>query len=238
VSRIDAALVAFLITLIFMFALRPVAVAIGLVDRPGGRKVHVGIVPVIGGLAMYFGLLFALPLADPPAKGLTAFLLASGLLVLVGVIDDRFDIPPRVRLLAQTTAALILCLGGGLVVESLGNLLFFGEIHLGFLAVPFTVLVTISVINAFNMLDGMDGLAGSLSFASILSASFAAAMFGGGAGLTIALVSMAVVLAFLVFNFPTRFNRPVRSFMGDGGSTLLGFIVIWLGMPWPMARRR
>jgi UDP-GlcNAc:undecaprenyl-phosphate/decaprenyl-phosphate GlcNAc-1-phosphate transferase len=97
VSRIDAALVAFLITLIFMFALRPVANAIGLVDRPGGRKVHVGIVPIIGGLAMYLGLLFVLPLVDPSAKGLTAFLLAAGLLVLVGVIDDRFDIPPRVR---------------------------------------------------------------------------------------------------------------------------------------------
>jgi UDP-GlcNAc:undecaprenyl-phosphate/decaprenyl-phosphate GlcNAc-1-phosphate transferase len=230
VSRIDAALVAFLITLIFMFALRPVANAIGLVDRPGGRKVHVGIVPVIGGVAMYLGLLFVLPLVDPPAKGLTAFLLAAGLLVLVGAIDDRFDIPPRVRLLAQATAALILCLGGGLVVESLGNLLFFGEIRLGVFAVPFTVLVTISVINAFNMLDGMDGLAGSISFASLLSAAFAAAIFGGGVGLTIAMVSMAVVLAFLVFNFPTRWNRPVRAFMGDGGSTLLGFIVVWLGL--------
>ena len=84
-SRIDAALVAFLITLILMFALRPVANAIGLVDRPGGRKTHVGVVPVIGGLAMYFGLLAVLPLVDPPERGLTAFLLAAGLLVLVGV---------------------------------------------------------------------------------------------------------------------------------------------------------
>jgi UDP-GlcNAc:undecaprenyl-phosphate GlcNAc-1-phosphate transferase len=229
-SRIDAALIAFLVTLIFMFALRPVAGAIGLVDRPGGRKTHVGVVPVIGGLCMYLGLLFTLPLLDPPTKGLIPFLLAGGLLVVIGAIDDRFDVPPRVRLIAQGTAALILCLGAGLVVRDVGNLLFFGEIRLGVFALPFTVLVTISVINAFNMLDGMDGLAAAISLSSFVLVAIASALFGGGTGLGLAMVAIAVVLAFLVFNFPARFNRPVRSFMGDAGSTFLGFIVVWLCM--------
>lgn len=229
-SRIDAALVAFLVTLIFMFALRPLAHAAGLVDRPGGRKAHIGIVPVIGGISMYLGLLVALPLAEPVSAGMTSFLAATGLLVAVGAIDDRFDIPPMVRLIAHGTAGLILCLGAGLVADNLGNLLFFGDIRLGLFAVPFTVLVTISVINAFNMLDGMDGLAGSISFSSLLLVAFASALFGGGAGLTLASVSLAVVVAFLVFNFPTPFNRPVRTFMGDAGSTMLGFIVVWMGL--------
>ena len=229
-SRIDAALVAFLVTLIFMFALRPMAHAAGLVDRPGGRKAHIGIVPVIGGISMYLGLLVALPLAEPVSAGMTSFLAATGLLVAVGAIDDRFDIPPMVRLIAHGTAGLILCLGAGLVADNLGNLLFFGDIRLGLFAVPFTVLVTISVINAFNMLDGMDGLAGSISFSSLLLVAFASALFGGGAGLTLASVSLAVVVAFLVFNFPTPFNRPVRTFMGDAGSTMLGFIVVWMGL--------
>lgn len=229
-SRIDAALVAFLVTLIFMFALRPLAHAMGLVDRPGGRKAHVGIVPVIGGISMYLGMLAVLPLVDPPPTGLWSFLVAAGLLVAVGAIDDRFDVPPMVRLITQGTAGLILCLGAGLVAENLGNLLFFGDIHLGLFAVPFTVLVTISVINAFNMLDGMDGLAGSVSLSSLLLVAFASVAFGGGAGLSLAALAMAVVLAFLVFNFPTPFNRPVRAFMGDAGSTLLGFTVVWLGL--------
>lgn len=229
-SGIDAAVVAFFVTLIFMFLLRPVAAAIGLVDRPGGRKVHVGVVPVIGGIAMYLGLLVVLPLADVPDHDIKAFLTAAGILTAVGAIDDRFDLPPQVRLIGQGTAALLLCLGAGLVVDNLGDLLFFGEIGLGYFALPFTILVTISVINAFNMLDGVDGLAASVSLTSLVLAAIALFLFGGGGGITLVVTSIAVVAAFLVFNFPARFNRPVRSFMGDAGSTLLGFIVIWLGM--------
>lgn len=227
-SLIDAALVAFVVVLLFVFALRPVANAIGLLDHPGGRKMHVGVVPVIGGLCMYLSMLVVLPLIESPIYGQTPFLMAAGLLVAVGAIDDRFDLPPAVRLMAQGAAALILCLGAGLVAENLGNLLFFGDIDLGFLALPFTLLVTISVINAFNMLDGMDGLAGGVSLASLAAIALASLLFGGGAGLTLAVVSISVVLGFLVVNFPAKFNRPVRTFMGDAGSTLLGFIVVWL----------
>jgi UDP-GlcNAc:undecaprenyl-phosphate/decaprenyl-phosphate GlcNAc-1-phosphate transferase len=229
-TRIDAAAVAFLVACLFLLALRPVALAGGLLDRPGGRKTHVGIVPVIGGLSMYLALLAVLPLVEPPILGERPFLVAAGLLVLVGLIDDRFDLSPAVRLIAQATAALILCLGAGIVARDLGPFLYFWDISLGPLALPFTVLVTISVINAFNMLDGMDGLAGGVAFSSLAAAACASFLFGGGAGLTLALVSMAVVLAFLVFNFPMPFNRPVRTFMGDAGSTLLGFIVVWLGL--------
>jgi UDP-GlcNAc:undecaprenyl-phosphate/decaprenyl-phosphate GlcNAc-1-phosphate transferase len=229
-SRIDAALVAFVVVLLFAFALRPVASAIGLVDRPGGRKTHVGVVPVIGGLCMYLGMLVVLPLVEPPIHGQTSFLMAAGLLVAIGVIDDRFDLPPVVRLMTQGAAGLILCLGAGLMVRDLGDILFIGTIPLGWFAVPFTALVAISVINAFNMLDGMDGLAGGVALASLAVVAVTSLLFGGGTGLTLALVSIAVVLGFLVVNFPAKFNRPVRTFMGDAGSTLLGFTVVWLGL--------
>lgn len=229
-TRIDAVVVAFSITLLFLLALRPVAVAIGLVDRPGGRKQHVGVVPVIGGIAMYIGLVTVLPLVEPSAWGITPFLTAAGLLLAVGAIDDRFDLAPIVRLIAQACAGLILCLGAGLTVQHVGDILFVGTIPLGSLALPFTVLVTISVINAFNMLDGMDGLAAGIALAVIAAMALASLLFGAGTGLTLAVVSLAVTLAFLVVNFPARFNRPVRTFMGDAGSTLLGFIIVWLGL--------
>ena len=229
-SRIDAALVAFLVTVLFMLALRPVAHAVGLLDRPGGRKVHVGVVPVIGGLAMYLALLAVLPLLNEPMAGQGAFLVAAGLLVAVGCIDDRFDISPRVRLIAQATSALIICLGTGLVAHNVGDLLFLGDIPLGIFALPFTILVIISVINAFNMLDGMDGLAGGIGLASLSAGAFAAFLFGDGAGSALILLAMAVVLGFLVFNVPAPFNRPVRTFMGDAGSMMLGLIVAWMGL--------
>ena len=229
-SRIEAALIAFTVVLLFAFALRPVAHAVGLLDRPGGRKTHVGVVPIIGGLCMYLGMLAVLPLVEPPIHGQAPFLVAAGLLVAVGAIDDRFDLLPAVKLMTQGTAALILCLGAGLVARDLGNILFFGDIPLGFLALPFTVLVTISVINAFNMLDGIDGLAGSVALASLVVVAITSLLFGGGAGLTLAVIAIAAVVGFLVVNFPAKFNRPVRTFMGDAGSTMLGFTVVWLGL--------
>jgi UDP-GlcNAc:undecaprenyl-phosphate GlcNAc-1-phosphate transferase len=229
-SRIDAALIAFLVTAVFILALRPFAFTIGLVDRPGGRKGHKGIVPVIGGIGMYLGLVLTLPLLDQPMSGQAAFLVAAGLLVVVGALDDRFDIPPSVRLITQATAALIICLGAGVVAENLGNILFFGDIRLGAFALPFTVLVIISVINAFNMMDGLDGLAGGIGLASLAAGTFAALVFGDGAGAALGFVGIAVVLSFLLFNFPSIHNRKVRTFMGDAGSTLLGFAVAWMGL--------
>ena len=229
-SRIDAALIAFLITAVFILALRPLAFSMGFVDRPGGRKSHRGIVPVIGGVGMYLGLATTLPLLDPPMAGQAAFLVAAGLLVAVGALDDRFDIPPSVRLVAQATAALIVCLGTGLVAESLGNILFLGDIQLGALGLPFTVLVIIAIINAFNMMDGLDGLAGGIGLASLAAGTLAAVLFGNGVGVSLGVVAIAVVLSFLLFNFPMVRNRKVRTFMGDAGSTLLGFAVAWMGL--------
>ena len=229
-SWTDAALIAFLITAAFILALRPVAYAIGLVDRPGGRKGHQGIVPVVGGICMFLGLAAVLPLLQTPMQGQSAFVVAGGLLVLIGALDDRFDIPPSVRLIAQATAALIVCLGAGLVVDSLGNLLFFGDIRIGILGLPFTILVIISVINAFNMMDGLDGLAGGVGLAALSAGTFVALVFGDGAGASLGLIGVAVVLSFLVFNFPSIHNRRVRTFMGDAGSTLLGFMVVWMGL--------
>lgn len=229
-SRIDAALVALLITAVFVLALRPVAFAIGLVDRPGGRKNHVGIVPVVGGISMYLGLVAVMPLLAEPIEAQAAFIVAGALLVMVGALDDRFDVSPMLRLVAQTTAALIVCLGTGLVASNLGNLLFFGEINLGFLALPFTVLVIIAVINAFNMMDGLDGLAGGVGLASLSAGTLAALLFGNPEAASLGLIGMAVVFSFLLFNFPTIHNRPVRTFMGDAGSTLLGFMVAGMGL--------
>jgi len=229
-SRFEAALVAFLITATFILALRPVAFSIGLIDRPGGRKSHVGIVPVLGGICMYFGLVSVLPLLETPMHGQGAFIVAAGLLVLIGALDDRFDLPPSLRLITQAIAAMIVCLAAGLVAENLGNILFFGDIHLGPLALPFTILVVISVINAFNMMDGLDGLAGGIGMAALAAATFAAVVFGDGAGASLGFVSLAVVVSFLLFNFPSIHNRRVRTFMGDAGSTLLGFMVAWMGL--------
>src|SRR5690606_27454343 len=159
----------------------PFAVVVGLIDKPGGRKTHHGEVPVVGGIAMFSGLLVAA--AAAPVLGNTglALLVVSSFMVVIGALDDRFDLPPRVRLFAHLSAAVALVYATGYTVGDLGDLLGLGGLKLGWLATPFTVVSVVALINAFNMLDGLDGLAGSAG-AVALGGIMIIGSSGGSAG--------------------------------------------------------
>lgn len=213
-----------------MLALRPFAEAAGLIDKPGGRKTHRGDVPVVGGIAMLAGLLVAAPgLAGLGFDGGTIIIVALFMVVL-GSLDDRFDLPPGVRLFAHLSAAVALVYGTGFVASSLGDILGLGALKLGWLALPFTVVAIVALINAFNMLDGLDGLAGSVGLTAFAGITLLASI---GGVLDVRLLAgnmMGAVAAFLLFNLPTKFNRRFRTFMGDAGSTLLGFVLAGLAL--------
>jgi UDP-GlcNAc:undecaprenyl-phosphate GlcNAc-1-phosphate transferase len=221
--------VGFVISLLAISVLRPLAMKVDLVDRPGGRKMHEGVVPVIGGLAMLLGLLVAfgvLPVEHQPS---TAFTAACALLIVVGMADDRFDISPWFRLPVHAAAAGLLIFGAGWSVTSLGDPFGLGSIVL---VTPWAELVTLvlvmGAINAFNMLDGMDGLAGATAFVGFALMALVSAADGLSGPLFISIAGLGVVAAFLIFNVPALYNRAFRCFMGDAGSTLLGFILAWL----------
>jgi UDP-GlcNAc:undecaprenyl-phosphate/decaprenyl-phosphate GlcNAc-1-phosphate transferase len=218
--------IALAITLLLMTALRPLAIGIGLVDRPGGRKAHIGEIPIVGGLAMFAGIFFGFALIPELDGGYWYLLLSGGLLVIVGVLDDKYDIPAEIRLVAQTCAVIIMVYGGGLVVWDIGDPIGVGDVQLGPFALVFTVLVTLTVINAFNLVDGVDGLAGSMTIIALVGIVLAGGMTSDSTA--IASVVCASVVGFLVFNYPVYANRRLRSFMGDAGSTLLGLVVVWL----------
>jgi UDP-GlcNAc:undecaprenyl-phosphate GlcNAc-1-phosphate transferase len=152
--------------------------------------------------------------------------MAIYMLVAVGTIDDRLDLPANSRLVAQTCAALLVTLGAEMVVTSLGAPLFF-DLKLGFLGPPFTLVFIVTVINGYNVIDGLDGLAGGLG----LFALGGLAIVGIGTPMfALAVMLAAVVAAFLVFNLPLTFNRPFRAFMGDAGSTSLGLGIACIGI--------
>lgn len=219
------ALLAFFVTVLFMFALRPVAAAAGFVDVPGGRKRHGAAVPVIGGAAMAVGLGIGSSLVGHP-QFWNPTVLAVYLLVVVGIIDDRFDLPPTVRLIAQMCASLIVVFGAGVRVGYLGTPFFF-SLSLGAFGGIFSVLFIMTVINAFNIIDGIDGLAGGLALLSLV----ATAIIGADTEtFVLSLLMSAVVAAYLLFNLPLGFNRSVRTFMGDAGSTFLGFGIAVIGI--------
>jgi UDP-GlcNAc:undecaprenyl-phosphate GlcNAc-1-phosphate transferase len=149
--------------------------------------------------------------------------------VTIGLIDDRFDLSPWMRIPGQVAAACILMAGSGAMVTTLGDPFGTGVINFGgHSAVIFTIVITIAAINAFNMLDGMDGLAGTTALTVVLASAYLAAGAGRMMLAAVSLVIAGVICAFLIFNVPTRLNRVVRCFMGDAGSTLLGFSVAWL----------
>jgi len=219
---------AFTITIVAILALRPIAVVVDLVDRPGGRKTHRGKVPVIGGLAMFLGTVFGMGLAriSVPLGG--SLLAAFALVVTVGLLDDRFNLSPWLRLPVQAAAAALMTVGTGTEVSSIGDAFGTGTVEFhGAMMHGFTVLLVVTAINAFNMLDGMDGLAGTVAVIAMTLLGLSAAVAGIHDVAQICAVCVATVSAFLIFNLPTHLNRRVRCFMGDAGSTFLGLALAW-----------
>lgn len=160
-------------------------------------------------------------------RTLPAFTIAAGILVGVGMLDDRFDIRWYWRIGAQTLAALVMIYVGGVHVEQIGPLFGRDPMALGVLSVPFTVFATVGVINAVNMADGIDGLAGALVAVALLMIGAAAVYSGNLSLLPLMVLSLAACLAFLCFNMRRPDMPRARTFMGNAGSAFLGFLIAW-----------
>ncbi len=218
-------LVAFLVATTLLLVLRPVAVVVGLLDHPSGHKQHVGPVPVIGGVAMLGGLVVAYGSDGALGAHGLMLLLTAAFVVVLGMVDDRYTLTPSVRLVGQLLVAMLLIYTTGFQVHDLGNLLGTGPWLLGDFSWLFTVLAILALINAFNMLDGLDGLAGGAAVCAFTGLLLLALAQDVVRVLVVCSAMVGALLAFLMFNVPTRYNRSVRTFMGDAGSTLLGFLL-------------
>ena len=224
-------LAAFFFTLVSIAALAKIAGKIGLVDLPTSRKRHSGSVPLVGGIAITCTLLMGIFIW---ADGNTTLIMVKGkealwifmgcavFLVIAGALDDLLDLGVFVRVGSEVLVALTVIEVLDLRVGNLGNLLSFGTISLTpFVAYPFTVIAIFGVINAFNMLDGVDGLLASL----VLLELAAFHIFTETSPGLISLFVGGSLLAFLVSNLELTKFIP-KTFLGDAGSRLLGFIVV------------
>src|SRR2546421_4276548 len=215
------------VMVVLTLTLRPFGFRLRITDKPGGRKQHIGEIPRVGGIAMFIGILFA---AMPAVQttGRWTLLVPAALLDIVGVIDDRYDVRVSARLAAQTCAALIMMIGGDLYLRDVGDPFGTGLLGLGIFAIPASVFVTLSVINAFNFIDGIDGLAASTALIGLAAGGLATGL--RAPAVSVAAMACGAILAFLLFNFPVFRNRRLRTFMGDAGSTLLGFVAVWFAL--------
>lgn len=207
-----------------ILVLRPVAVSWGLVDTPDNRKQHIGHIPLTGGLAIYLATLTSASLYLERSQHINLVLVSISLMVFVGALDDRYDLSAKLRLVAQVLIASVLTFGTDIQLHTFGNIFGFGEIVTGPLAGITTVLAIVAGINAFNMTDGIDGLAGTLALISLCAIGFIVTDMN--LKFLIGIVSVCLI-TFLLFNLGIL-NKKNKIFMGDAGSMMLGLIVSWL----------
>lgn len=214
------------VALILTPIVRTIAIALGIVDKPGGRKVHRSNMPTMGGIAIavaYFAgtlvAFHAVPGAmDRFSLKFAGFSVAAAMIVILGIVDDIRPLRARPKLFVQIIAAAIL-VACGFVVEEF-TIPFIGKVSLGFMGVIFTMIWIVGITNAINLLDGLDGLAagvsGIASFFIFLSAV-------DQHDYVVAFLAFALVGAcagFLPYNF-----YPARIFMGNPGSMFIGFVL-------------
>ena len=219
-----SAIYALLIAAVITFALTPVAMRaawrLGVVDRPGGRRIHDRPIPLLGGVAILAGIVVAvLPNLDVDRR-YASILIGAGLICLLGVIDDRFGIPPLPKLLGQIACAAI-PVATGMTIDSITiPLIEPSTVSFGVLAYPLTIIFIVAVANVVNLADGMDGLAAGVCGISALTFAILALSLGRiSAGVMGAAVAGAC-LGFLPWNF-----NPAKVFMGDSGALVLGFLL-------------
>jgi len=224
-----AALLGFGLTVLLIRFLAPRADRLGLVDRPGeGRKDHAVSTPNVGGLAIVFGLALTTLFTGNSHHVHPAFWLGLLIILLTGTVDDLVDLNPYIKFLAQIAAAVVMSYWGGLTLQSLGNLVSDRPLVLDRFALLLTFFAVIGVINAINLADGADGLAGGLVFIALLWLAFPCAISGNADMLTLTLGLLGCTAAFLVFNMRSPWRKRAAVFLGNGGSLSLGFTLAWL----------
>jgi UDP-GlcNAc:undecaprenyl-phosphate/decaprenyl-phosphate GlcNAc-1-phosphate transferase len=206
-----------------IFVLRRYALLLGLMDHPDQRKQHVGDVPLVGGLAIFMGITVGAAAYGHFHWFVKILIDTAMMLTLLGALDDRFDLSVKKRLLIQAIAILTVIATTGVYIHTLGHL--FGyQVNLGWLGPPVTVVAIIGLMNAFNLMDGIDGLAGSLELVSIT----AIVMFAEPPALQEMVLLLALLatasLPYLITNLGFM-GRKI--FLGDAGSMLIGYLLAW-----------
>lgn len=216
-----------LLTVLAMPALSRAAHHFNLLDHPDERKHHHGATPLVGGLAMAFAIAVSAAWYLASTEIFWGLFAAVSMVVVVGLLDDRGGLTVGTRFLGQGAAGLVVALFGGAQLTNLGDLSGMGPVVPGVLAVPFTVFAVVGVANAFNLSDGLDGLAGGLALIATAFIGAAAYLVGRPNTLAVMLMLAGALVGFLCFNMRSPWRCRAKVFMGDSGSLMLGFLLAW-----------
>ncbi len=213
----------FIITFLTTPFVKRIAVKVGIVDKPDeARRVHKKATPLLGGLAMFYGFIVSVILFGIVDKSVRGMVLGALIILIVGIVDDAKQLSAKVKLPFQILAAIILILHD-VRIDLISVPRFIsdtGVLGLGFWGIPLTIIWVVGVTNAVNLIDGLDGLAAGVSSIACMSLFCIALIVGEH---EVALITAALTgscFGFLPYNF-----NPAKIFMGDTGSTFLGFIL-------------
>ena len=218
-----ALVVALLVALVATPVVKSLAFKMGAVDVPkDNRRMHDHPIPRMGGLAIFLGFLLSVLLFLDLDEQLRGMLLGATIIVVLGIFDDIYSLGAKLKFLIQIGAALVAVLSGN-VIETLSNPnVFSSDLYwdLGWLSIPVTVLWIVAITNAVNLIDGLDGLACGVSTISSMTLLVIALVVSEG---NVAILMAALAggcIGFLPYNM-----NPAKIFMGDTGSTFLGYIL-------------
>lgn len=214
-----------LLTAAMVLILVPVAHQCGLLALPGEHRHHENPTPLIGGIAIYTAFLVTLRLFDIPISG--GLLSALTLLLVFGILDDKWTLPFWIRFVVQAGAACLL-IRDGVVLEQLGFLFSEDYATLGGWNYALTIFAVVGVINAINMIDGLDGLCGTVVSLALIGILVLISLGKGDIDSAVVTACLGSVVGFLVFNMRILPRKSARIYLGDAGSMLLGLVVAWL----------
>ncbi|WP_407407508.1 glycosyltransferase family 4 protein, partial [Peribacillus sp.] len=198
---IGALFVAFFLSLLLTPFVGKLAFKLGATDKPNERKVHVKIMPRMGGLAIFLSFLITVLVFTDDFLGQLPLLVGALVIILIGIADDIYELRAAPKFLGQILAALIIVLWGGLEVEFINLPFFTDKLEFGIFSIPITILWIVGIINAINLIDGLDGLAGGVSTIALVTIATMALIKGDLFVATIALIVIGSTLGFLKYNF-------------------------------------
>lgn len=210
---------------------------IGAVDIPkDGRRMHTKAMPRFGGLAIFVGTMGSLVIYAGNHEKILPVIVGGSLIYLLGIADDLMNLPAKFKFLAQTGVAILMYSMGlriTLITDYFGDgdVLHFGSV----VCFVVTVLWIVGITNTINLIDGLDGLAAGLAAIAGLSIAYVAYIHGDKYGMMVVCLAMLCLagscIGFLPFNF-----HPAKTFMGDGGSLFLGFMIAVLSVVGPLKK--
>lgn len=222
-------LISFSLSLVICFITSFVFLKFNVVDKPDGiRKIHEGEISYGGGLAIFLSILITclvlLDHKDLLFEGIFEIGFISFAILILGFIDDIKPLPIAIRLISQILISWLVILLTDIYVKDLGDLFGFGNIYLGELGIPITIFMVVGMCNAFNMLDGIDGLVVAVAFSVFTAVSIISII--KGISLVIAFIPSIALFSFLLFNLGLL-GKKWKMFLGDSGAMWLGFITAW-----------